>query len=231
MAMAARMPGGMAFGGTAKPMSEIVFDRHDKDKSGHIDAAEFQGLCFDMGYAFSPAEIAIALRTLDTDGSGKVEKSEFTQWWKKSDRWESLKLDDAQMAIRQSAADAFNEFDSKKTGSISTDDFDKFHKMLVEKKLTNKDKATCLADLDKNGDKSVQFAEYVEWLGRIGTISQKVMPVDAKGATKADLKPTVGGTKPAATAGGGSSGASGAQQLPAMMGKVSLKPTPGGKKT
>ena len=36
---------------------------------------------------------------------------EFTAWWKKSDRWESLQLDDKALGIRQQAAEAFNEFD------------------------------------------------------------------------------------------------------------------------
>lgn len=40
--------------------------------TGHIDSKEFQQLCFALGYALTPVEIEVAIKVLDTDGSGKV---------------------------------------------------------------------------------------------------------------------------------------------------------------
>jgi len=154
-----------------------MFRKFDTDKSGNIDTGEFQALCFNLGYALSPAEVAMAVKTLDTDGSGHIDENEFCVWWKSGNRWESLQLDEKGLSVRQAAAETFNEVDTSKTGVINTTDFDKFYKILVERKLTTKAKDACLADLDTSGDHKIQFSEYIDWLERIGTISVKVMPV------------------------------------------------------
>jgi len=174
------LPGMGAPGGKPKPVSEIMFEKFDKDKSGSIDAGEFQHLCFNLGYALSEAELAFALKTLDGDNSGKIELKEFKEWWRRPERWEELKLDAAQLEVRQQAADVFKTYDKDLQGAISTKDFDKFYGELLGGKLTKKDKATALADLDKNGDGRVQFAEYIEWLQRQGTLSVKVIIEDKK---------------------------------------------------
>eukprot|EP00808_Paulinella_micropora_P004708 g65511.t1 len=150
----------------AKDMSVIMFEKFDKDNSGHIDAGEFQQLCFSLGYALTQDESKYAFRTLDADNSGQLDKEEFREWWRKKDRLKMLKLDDAALQVRHAAADVFNEFDPKKEGHISTDNFADFYKHLVDNKLTTKSKEKCLEELDSNGDKNVQFGEYIAWLAK-----------------------------------------------------------------
>lgn len=151
-------------GGGFKPMSLIMFEKFDTDNSGQIDSKEFHQLCFAMGYALTEEEGKFAFRSLDADNSGELDKDEFAAWWKQKDRFAVLKLDEASLKLRQEAADVFNEFDSTKSGQITTADFDKFYAHLKEKKLTTKTKEKCLAELDSNGDKNIQFGEYIQWL-------------------------------------------------------------------
>jgi len=160
--------------GAPKPLSEIMFNKFDVDKSGSIDSKEFQQLCFNLGYSLTDTELQLALKTLDDDNSGKIELKEFTTWWKKADRWSELKLDEAELAKRQSAAETFNSFDTSKTGFLQAKDFEKFYQSLVDSKLTTKSKDRALADFDSNGDHKLNFSEYIEWLKRQGTITVKL---------------------------------------------------------
>ncbi len=48
------------------PLSKRVFEKYDKDKSGTINAKEFQSMCYDMGHYLSPPELVIALKRIDT---------------------------------------------------------------------------------------------------------------------------------------------------------------------
>jgi hypothetical protein len=176
-------------------MAEIMFAKFDTDKSGHMDEKEFQQLCFALGYALSPVEVTLALRVLDKDGSGHVDSKEFANWWKSGNRWEELKLDEKALIVRQKAADAFNEYDSQKTGVLMKESFDKFYQDIVNKNLSKKDKATFLSDLDSNGDGKIQFAEYIDWLQRQGTIEVKCK-VDAAQLASVKLNKSTGPASP-----------------------------------
>jgi len=160
----------MSMFGPPKPVWEIIFDKYDTDKSGSIDASEFQNLVYQLGYALSQLEIDLALKLLDGDASGKLDKAEFKKWWANPKRWEELKLDSAGLENRSQVASVFNAYDPKKTGFIGKTDFDKFYTDLVASKLTKLSKQTFLEDLDANGDGKINFGEYVAWLKKQGII-------------------------------------------------------------
>lgn len=160
--------------GPPKPLSVIMFEKHDTDKSGFIDIKEFQHLCFSLGYTLTSVELDLAVKLLDEDASGKIEQSEFTNWWKQSDRWSQLQLDEEELAQRSKAANVFNEFDKNKSGFISGEHFNEFHSELVKEKLTTKDLEAARRDLDKNNDGKIVFSEYIEWLTRQGAIKIKL---------------------------------------------------------
>jgi len=184
--MHAGLGGGNLMGGRPKPLSEIVFDKYDTDKSGSINKDEFRAMCFNLGYALSPDETDLAVKVLDSDGSGQIEKKEFTAWWAKSDRWSDVKLDEAGVAHRQKVASVFNGYDNGKTGSIQAKDYDAFFAELTSEGLTKKTKDKFLEDLDKNRDGKIQFPEYLEWLANQGSLSVQV--IDTKGAQAAAAK-------------------------------------------
>jgi len=62
-------------------MLEEAFGRIDVDRSGFIDKKELEALCKDMGETMSKDELQESMEYLDHDGSGKIEKNEFTSWW------------------------------------------------------------------------------------------------------------------------------------------------------
>jgi len=163
-----------------KSMAEIQFDKFDADGSGAISDVEFQLLCLHYGYALTGDEAKMALRSLDTDGSGVLEVGEFKVWWAVSDRWKIIQLDDKEMEIRQKASEAFAPYDTESKGLVSKADYEKFYESLVANKLTTKAKDAVFAELDANGDGSISFAEYVLWLQKLGTVQTKVKVMDEK---------------------------------------------------
>lgn len=168
-------PAIIAAGSMKKSMAEIMFEKFDADGSGTIETNEMHLLCNKMGYLITPGEAGLVMRALDLDGSGKIDKNEFKQWWNKEDRWACIKLDANDLALRQQASEAFSSFDTEGKGVLNRADYEKFYAMLTEKKLTTKPKDAVFADLDKNNDGTISFAEYCEWLVAIGTVKVKVI--------------------------------------------------------
>eukprot|EP01100_Stratorugosa_tubuloviscum_P012364 TRINITY_DN584_c1_g2_i2.p1 TRINITY_DN584_c1_g2~~TRINITY_DN584_c1_g2_i2.p1 ORF type:complete len:348 (-),score=177.31 TRINITY_DN584_c1_g2_i2:97-1140(-) len=150
--------------GPQKPLSKIVFDKYDKDKSGSIDKNELKEICYEMGHHLSKEELDLALEYLDSDGNGTIEYEEFVVWWKKNDRFVDLELDDARLAIRQTASKIFRRFDSDASGVIDSNEFSAFHQHLTESGLTDRPLNSCFAELDENHDGKVQFNEFIRWL-------------------------------------------------------------------
>ena len=73
-----------------------IFEKHDVNHDGKINKAEFRNICYDLGHYFSDDELEIAFALLDSDGSGELEKEEFLTFWRSDDRFERLRLTDAQ---------------------------------------------------------------------------------------------------------------------------------------
>lgn len=57
-----------------------MFNKFDTDKSGFIDDSEFAKLAFSLGYALSDEEVTLAVKVLDTDGTGHISLQEFKKW-------------------------------------------------------------------------------------------------------------------------------------------------------
>jgi len=162
--------------GPAKPpnLGELMFKKFDRDDSGAIDANEFQALCAELDYALTDQEKKIGVKMLDSSGSGKIKLSDFLKWWNRgNERWSELKLSDGDLMLRQMAAQAFQTVDTEKKGHIPKANYDKFYQTLVNAKLTSKSKESCFAELDKNGDGTISFAEFVEWLNNSGALKHK----------------------------------------------------------
>ena len=176
-----KLGGGLQFnpgflpGGAPKELSRVMFDKYDKDGSGTIDAAEFKFLVYDLGYYLGDTELKTGLEQIDSNGNGSIEYDEFKRWWTSSDRMEKLKLSDEQLASRQKAVEIFQAYDKERKGVIETKNFQAFHYRLKESGLTTLGPADALRDLDSNGDGTIQFNEYMEWITRIGTAKMKVM--------------------------------------------------------
>ena len=63
------------------------FDAPDADRDGRLAGSALGALCAACGAALAPREVESALRILDTDGSGLVDREEFVAWFK-GDNWQ-----------------------------------------------------------------------------------------------------------------------------------------------
>ena len=63
--------------GQQKSMAQIQFEKHDKDKSGTIDASEFQALCYDLGHYMKDEDAHIAVGDIDKDNDNQINFEEF----------------------------------------------------------------------------------------------------------------------------------------------------------
>ncbi|KAG6948503.1 hypothetical protein JG687_00015436 [Phytophthora cactorum] len=60
---------------------QTAFACYDEDGSGWIDAAELRHLVSDLGGVLTERDFRKALRLLDRDSNGVIDRDEFTQWW------------------------------------------------------------------------------------------------------------------------------------------------------
>jgi len=56
------------------------FDEFDVDQTGFLDGKELPSLLKSLGLELSKPELDSAMLILDTNGSGKIEYSEFKDW-------------------------------------------------------------------------------------------------------------------------------------------------------
>jgi Ca2+-binding EF-hand superfamily protein len=155
-----------------KLVSQIVFEKHDADGSGFINAAELRSLCMDFGHYLSDEELSLAVKKLDVNGDGKITYSEFIQWWRQQDRFQLFKLDEQTSQVISAYINYYRYFDKDNSGSVDATEFRALHADLVKNGygsyLTNAD--SDLAKLDTSGDGTVCFNEYIAWLVSIGAI-------------------------------------------------------------
>jgi len=121
------------------------FDKFDMNGDGVMDVKELIPLVVDLGKSISEEEMQQLLPTLDLDGSGTVDYSEFINWWR-------------EYGVR----DVFNKYDKDHGGSINSNELGQ---MLQDMGMyaTEDRKSEVLAELDPNGDGEISFTEFLEW--------------------------------------------------------------------
>jgi len=160
-------------------VAEGVFRKFDEDGSGTISENEFQLMCYNLDHCVTSEEVKVAVKVINTSGTGEINKDEFIKWWSKgADRWKQVKLDEKELKVRQAAATAFKKFDQDLSGAIDAKEFVDFYDNLKARKLTNAKKEDVFEALDSDKNGAIQFYEYVKWLDEIGTITNwvKVLP-------------------------------------------------------
>jgi Ca2+-binding EF-hand superfamily protein len=158
--------GGVMPGGTPMPVSRIIFNKYDRDHSGHISATEFHDLCYDMGHYLSREEIIQAVKMLDKDGCGKISYEEFLGWWRRDDRFKSLQLNEEAQKVLHQCACYFRHFDSDHSGTLSVAEFRSCHSDLVHNGCTNKPFDVVWREIDQDQSGKVCYNEYIQWLVR-----------------------------------------------------------------
>lgn len=122
------------------------FQHIDRDKSGALSLDELEQLLLDLGVAPDQTrQHAVELmRSVDTDGSGKVELVEFTQAW----RGMMLQLN------QRYARAVFDHLDDDGDGYITKDEFQRGLKMGLG------EVAQMIQEIDLDGDGRVSFDEF-----------------------------------------------------------------------
>lgn len=147
------------------PTSRIIFNKFDPSGSGSVGVQQFQNMAANFGVWLSGEALALAVRMIDTDGSGSIEYNEFLRWYKQSS-FSSLSLDDQALERRHAAALLFTKYDDDRSGVIDRNEFVGLHKELVAKNLTTYNVEKALEDMDMDRDGKIQFNEFVFWLER-----------------------------------------------------------------
>lgn len=62
---------------------EVVasFEKFDKDGNGYIDLQELGQLQADLGQPLEPEKLEAAMKELDLNGDGVIDKEEFSRWY------------------------------------------------------------------------------------------------------------------------------------------------------
>ncbi|PRP84008.1 hypothetical protein PROFUN_08605 [Planoprotostelium fungivorum] len=156
------------------PVSRLVFNKYDTDKTGTLDRKEFKELCYSSGHFLSDRELDSAIAVIDRSGDGKISYDEFVSWWSSNSRWGRVELSTEQMATLERCSKYFMYFDKDRSGSLDRNEFSKLHadiKKHFPQKLGTLDSA--IAKLDSNGDGIIQFGEYLDWLQIEGVMNLK----------------------------------------------------------
>jgi len=143
-------------GATGKPLSRVIFDKYDPDKSGYIDTTEFQAMLRDHGIFLNGDALEIVFSVIDADGSKRITYEEFMKW-KKSSSFSDLAIDDETLQRRQAFLDLFKRHDINGDGTMNVSEFPTLYEELKEFDLINKPLEEVMADMDDSrGDGAMQ---------------------------------------------------------------------------
>eukprot|EP01091_Cochliopodium_minus_P010874 TRINITY_DN2980_c0_g1_i1.p1 TRINITY_DN2980_c0_g1~~TRINITY_DN2980_c0_g1_i1.p1 ORF type:complete len:169 (-),score=53.12 TRINITY_DN2980_c0_g1_i1:70-576(-) len=162
------------------PLSKRIFDKYDKDHSGHIDIEEFASLCYELGHFLSEEEKSLAIQKLDVDGSGTISYKEFEPWWKNGDRFAKLQLSQDELETLRTATNYFKYFDSDKSGVLDRSEFSKLYEDMKKHNIISIPLEDCLKDLDNDNNGKISFNEYVDFLIRKNCLKVKVIYENVK---------------------------------------------------
>eukprot|EP00045_Choanoeca_perplexa_P017848 m.268555 g.268555 ORF g.268555 m.268555 type:complete len:169 (-) comp17654_c0_seq1:704-1210(-) len=160
-------------------LSKIIFDKHDRDGSGTIDASELKEIAYQLGHPMTDAQIAEGLKEIDLDGSGELNYEEFKRWWAQKDRFSQLGGtagdDEATASQDEQAAAAwaawldstvkhFAYFDKDHSGSIDRAEFHGLYANLKANGYHVSSEEAAMRALDANNDGEISLKEYISWL-------------------------------------------------------------------
>ncbi len=115
-------------------------------------------------------ELGVAVATLDVDGTGEITYDEFSKFWRSDARFEKLQLDEGKQAIIQQLTSLFQYFDEDYSGELSAEEFRQLHENLLGQGYALADVDATLAVVDKTGDGSIAFNEYMAWMIGMGCL-------------------------------------------------------------
>lgn len=146
---------------------QSLFRKYDADGNGELQREEIMSLLrVDLGLETKKAEAILA--AIDKDSDGSVSFEEFLQWFRNEEGMEMVNESQDccnRYYYTRKAVDLFKKYDIDGNGNIDAvelkkllDDID--YKHSVQDALTT---------MDKDGDGTVSFPEFLKWLNWIPT--------------------------------------------------------------
>lgn len=148
---------------------EAILKKHDPQGKG-LTKKKFQDIAYDLGHYLDDAEVDQAFFLLDASGDGLIDASEFRNFWRNDDRFDKLRLDDAQLSKLQQMGDYFRFFDSEGTGDLNEEEFRNMTAHMEKGGYDLKKINFSYEALDANGDGKVSFNEYVNKMIDLGAL-------------------------------------------------------------
>lgn len=150
------------------PLSKIVFDKYDKDHSGHISASEFSSMVEELGYKLSKEELQLALLKLDHNGDKQISYDEFRDFWATDKRFAHLQLTPEELKKLQQWQTFFKHYDKDGSGTVQAFEFSQMHAALVKNGIpVPADAVKTFNEIDKDGSGTVNFNEFSQYLLRL----------------------------------------------------------------
>jgi len=129
-----------------------VFKFADKDGNGYIDKEELEMVFIELDVHMTAAELKIAYAELDENGDGKICKSEFTNWYMRSEK-----------LMRSKVKSVFDMFDKDNSGSIDRHEL-KALLLTIDPKTSDADIDGALEECHKTGSKDeISYDEFTSW--------------------------------------------------------------------
>ncbi|CAF1113837.1 unnamed protein product [Didymodactylos carnosus] len=160
-----------AFGGSTKPVSELIFKKYDLDENGSIELEELRNLCYDMGCYLSDKDLIWARTFLDKDGDGRISYPEFAAWWKTSNRFHYLKLDSKQMNIIHKICEIYRSYDQQNKGILDKTKFQSLKTDLLKHNILKENQPFNFDEIDRSHDGKINFNELIAWFVDIGLLT------------------------------------------------------------
>eukprot|EP00591_Stephanopyxis_turris_P012224 CAMPEP_0195528142 /NCGR_PEP_ID=MMETSP0794_2-20130614/30171_1 /TAXON_ID=515487 /ORGANISM="Stephanopyxis turris, Strain CCMP 815" /LENGTH=632 /DNA_ID=CAMNT_0040659219 /DNA_START=409 /DNA_END=2303 /DNA_ORIENTATION=+ len=131
---------------------DAVFKHVDKNGDGSIETSEMHELFVELDCHLTPEQVREAMQEIDTDGDGKICKTEFNVWYIRSEQ-----------RILSQVQDTFDRFDADNSGTI---DHDEVKKLLetIEPRVDDNDVRDALCAMYQSGSHDeITFQEFSDW--------------------------------------------------------------------
>lgn len=152
---------------TPKVVIQSLFRKYDQDGNGVLQKNEMMLLLMeDMGLDAKKSENVFA--EVDKDGDGNVNFEEFFRWLRDTKSVEMINESDAKASryyYTRKAVDYFKKYDKDQNGFIDADEL----KLLLNDLDYKHSVEVALQTMDKDGDGTVSFPEFLKWLNWIPT--------------------------------------------------------------
>eukprot|EP00941_MAST-03F_sp_MAST-3F-sp1_P004843 g4843.t1 len=144
---------------------ETSFKKYDVDGSGKVNLKELGLICADLGVVIPQSVLKVAMKSLDSDGSGELEYDEFMRWWLSDQYVKALVVNGTELEERRELIRIYQTFDKDGSGLIDEDEFRDMFKELKESGQMNKSMTmkNALLALDPDESGTVSFNEFLVW--------------------------------------------------------------------